>query len=416
MTDNSPPIDKGLCLKLIGFSPQVNPVAYTFLYDVLACPLRENWGTRLDKKNRVYFVNFDTRKTCWEHPLSRGLQDLALFMKSWNLEADVTKQVELEVARVKDVYSVELGEWTRSSLVDGRAYFVHKLSLVTRWSDPQVELQALLELKLFGLELLLSPDYMSKLRLVRPAEYTEPPDDPLGQTFSSFAIGPPVMGDEDGREARSVLESIPEAVVVRTANAGTDPPAPVRTANQYVMTQDPTTKSVGSETVAPILVSTGTQWGREDEQDQEEVQDVVRTELCKFSNNLSQFLDSIKAGVVVPGGGGDEPSHVVREDEWVPTAIPMHEQSILFQYNTEDEKAGSVIYPRPKRRQVSPHSITTAAPSSRRAIAGLSVYGRKPAGPKLPPTKNYLKLREVDLRAKTVVKGKVGASAVAFSA
>lgn len=57
----TPPVDKVMCLKLLGFSPKEDVLVYSFLYDVLDFPLPARWRTCADKKKRVYFVDTDMR-------------------------------------------------------------------------------------------------------------------------------------------------------------------------------------------------------------------------------------------------------------------------------------------------------------------------------------------------------------------
>ena len=129
--------------------------------------------------------------------MSEQLRYLAGFIHGIDQDSEFSSKVEDEIRRNAIVFQEEAKNWSMSSFDDGKTFYRHKVTNASRWTDPAAEANSVLEFKLFGLNLLLNPDYLAKL-VCKRQQPSEADTDPFMNTSTSnfFLTSPPLVLDQ----------------------------------------------------------------------------------------------------------------------------------------------------------------------------------------------------------------------------
>lgn len=205
--DCGPQIDKDLCLKLQGVSNIREPTVFHFLFDVLDFPLRYPWATREDTKGRIYFINCESKRTCWEHPLSSTLRELELLAGKLDLSDEFISFVKAELAVLDQLHT----------------------------NAPDAEM------KRFGLRLLASREYLLDLMSLPHAggSIIDTEDSFFIQTFSAVDLAAMTSPQLEVQNHKSDAYTSPCILQTSTTSVNTDiRPLSICKFNQYSIESD----------------------------------------------------------------------------------------------------------------------------------------------------------------------------------
>jgi len=126
--------------RVLGVNPEVEAKVFAVVRQALEMPLPTPWRECVDARRRVFFWNAISCESSWVHPM-RGTHEALIQAHRRVLDAsDPVAIACIEIEGCKRQGEAELALWREVASDNGRPYYYHVKTKVTRWDNPREEL------------------------------------------------------------------------------------------------------------------------------------------------------------------------------------------------------------------------------------------------------------------------------------